>query len=673
MKGKSAKKVMSVYSVLIIILSVLAIVSIYLLLALTELPKEFSVAMPALIYIISVLIIFFVRLIKSNSKNSIADEIESNFESITKEFMINVNCPLVMCDKKGRILWYNNAFFNGSKSKTHLYGKFLDNVTDATIERIVKDETPEGAYVKFSSPESENIRYKSKGYPVKVKNEDYTMVILNDNSKVDKLKKTLENEDVVVSYIAIDNADDVSRITNTSTDIILMNIKTELKNYTDKYDGILRDNGKNRYLFIFSRKFLKPMMDEKFVILDSVRAQSKNISSPITISIGVADVAGSLEDKSEIALQALELALQRGGDQVVIKGTEKVLYYGGRTKGVSNGSGVRGRVLANEFKSLVKASKNVLVMGHRNADFDAIGSAIGISRICKYLDVKVNVICDRKDKNLEEVFKMLEDNEYKTLFVSAAEAQELITSETLAVVCDVNNIPISEAPDVVNSAKHIVIIDHHRKTQEFAFEPDIQYIEPNVSSASELVSEFLQHLLPQKAIPKVEANLLYAGISLDTKKLTHNAGVKTFVALQYLREVGADPEEVERLFKITLKELSSEAEFERNTVIFKSVIAVAYYENKSNSPLARVSAARAADKMLTVKGIEAGFALCKIGDSIHISARSTGRINVQLILEKIGGGGHFDSAGALVHSENSEEVLVMLENAINDYYKDINN
>ena len=243
----------------------------------------------------------------------------------------------------------------------------------------------------------------------------------------------------------------------------------------------------------------------------------------------------------------------------------------------------------------------------------------------------------------------------------------MIHSGTLAVVVDVNNIDFCEAPDVVNTVQNLVIIDHHRKTAEFKNTPKIAYIEPSASSASELMSEFLEQILPQGTLPKVEADLLLAGILLDTKRFTHNTGVRTFSSALYLRSEGASPIDAQDLFKMGIEDFLSEAKFESHVVIYKSVIAIALNDSDENTSIGRVNAARAADRLLGVEGVLAAFALCRIGDTVHISARSQGRINVQLILEKMGGGGHFDSAGAQMKSSSVANALTMLRTAIDEY------
>ena len=454
-----------------------------------------------------------------------------------------------------------------------------------------------------------------------------------------------------------------------SPKILVARVEAILRRHMERVGGVLRDYGHNKFMCMFAATHLEEFEKERFSMLDEIREiHVGDTTMPVTISMGIATISGSLYEKERATQTALDMALQRGGDQVVIKTADGVEFYGGKTKTVQKRTKVRARVIANELIMLISAADNVLVMGHKFADFDAFASCIAVVRLCRFCGVQARVVSDKNDKNLAGCFKRLEGNpEYRNLFIDKIEAQDMIHSGTLAVVVDVNNIDFCEAPDVVNTVQNLVIIDHHRKTAEFKNTPKIAYIEPSASSASELMSEFLEQILPQGTLPKVEADLLLAGILLDTKRFTHNTGVRTFSSALYLRSEGASPIDAQDLFKMGIEDFLSEAKFESNVVIYKSVIAIALNDSDENTSIGRVNAARAADRLLGVEGVLAAFALCRIGDTVHISARSQGRINVQLILEKMGGGGHFDSAGAQMKSSSVANALTMLRTAIDEY------
>ena len=602
---------------------------------------------------------------------------ESIFGAITLPFIQKLNMPVVICDEKGKVVWYNTALSSKFNSHGVLYGKYIDNICDATIERIVKEDKETGVEIHFNSEVIEDgdcpETFAAKGFEIESKGKKYSMAVFSDITELKSAYRHMEEDDTVISYIMIDNLDELVQYVQDMYGNAADDVEKILSRHAERIGGVLRNYGHNKFLMIFRAKDLENFEADRFSMLDEVREiYIGDTTIPVTISVGVAKIKGTLLEKERAAQAALDMALQRGGDQVVVKSADDIEYYGGKTKTVQKRTKVRSRVIANEFSMLVEKSENVIVMGHRFADFDAIASCVAVARIAKHKGVKAYIVCDRTDKNLAGCFAALEKSgeDYDGVFVDKVEGQDLIRSESLVVVVDVNNISICEAPDIVNTAKNIVIIDHHRKTAEFKIKPNIVYIEPSASSASELISEFLEQILPQGALPKVEADLLYAGIMLDTKKFTHNVGVRTFSSALYLRSENANPLDAEALFKIGLKDFISEAKFESNVVTYKSVIAIALNENDTNSSLVRVNAAKAADRMLSVSGVYAAFALCRSGDTVHISARSEGKINVQRILEKMGGGGHFDSAGAQVTGSSVQQALVSLRSAIDEYFEE---
>ncbi|MBR6051283.1 MAG: DHH family phosphoesterase [Clostridia bacterium] len=619
-------------------------------------------------------VMWLVRHLKSLHRVEIS---ESIFGIITLSFIQKLYMPVVICDEKGRVVWYNSALSSKFNSRGVLYGKYIDNICNATIERIVKEDNDTGVEVHFNSevmaeggvPET----FMAKGFEIESKGKKYSMAVFSDITALKEAYSHIERDDTVIAYVMIDNLDELVQYVQDMYGNAADDVEKILLRHTERIGGVLRNYGRNKFLMIFRAEDLETFEAERFSMLDEIREiYIGDTTIPVTISVGVAKIKGTLLEKERTAQAALDMALQRGGDQVVVKSADDIEYYGGKTKAVQKRTKVRSRVIANEFSMLIEKSENVIVMGHRFADFDAIASCLAVARIAKSRGVKAYIVCDRTDKNLAGCFDLLmkSDEDYGDVFVDKVEAQDLIRSESLVVVVDVNNISICEAPDIVNTAKKVVIIDHHRKTAEFKMKPNIVYIEPSASSASELLSEFLEQLLPKGSLPKVEADLLYAGIMLDTKKFTHNVGVRTFSSALYLRSENANPLDAEALFKIGIKDFISEAKFESNVVIYKSVIAIALNESDSNSSLVRVNAAKAADRMLNVDGVLAAFALCKSGDTVHISARSEGKINVQSILEKMGGGGHFDSAGAQMNDTTTQQALISLRKAIDEYFEE---
>jgi c-di-AMP phosphodiesterase-like protein len=374
---------------------------------------------------------------------------------------------------------------------------------------------------------------------------------------------------------------------------------------------------------------------------------------------------------------------------VVVKNISSIEFFGGKTKTVQKKTKVRSRVTANELAEHIKSCSNVLIMGHKFADNDSIGACVGIARFAKYIlaqsrmpendgisgssvnvnvDVDVNIIVNIHDANIKSAFNKLRGHdEYKDVFIDESAALDKITAETLAVAIDVNNPLHFESEAVFKNAHKTAVIDHHRKTVEFEREPDIVYLEPSASSASELVAEILEQSFAPGELLKEEAELLLAGIYLDTKNFSKNTGTRTFAAAVYLRGEGATPSDSLALFKTNVEEFTKEAKFASNTILYRHMIAISIYEEEA-SISDKTAGAKAADSMLTIDGVAASFVIYTVNGEVHISARSLGKVNVQVIMEAFGGGGHFEGAGAQIKNSSLREVAITLKKTIDEYF-----
>ena len=675
-KLKTAK--ISVSAIILACCGLLALATSLLMIAITDYDHIRVLTVSVIAYAAVVVIMGVIKIVRNITNAARLEINESLFGTITLAFTQKLYMPVIICDEKGKIVWYNSALSSRFNTRSVLYGKYIDNICDATIERIAKDDKETGVEVHFNSELISSVNqldtFLAKGFEIESKSKHYFMAVFNDITDLKIAHAKIEDDDTVVACAMIDNLDELVHYVQEMYSNAADEVEGILRRHIEGIGGVLRDYGRNKYLMLFRAKDLETFETNRFNMLDEVRSiYFGDTSIPVTLSMGIAKIKGSLLEKEKIAQSALDMALQRGGDQVVVKSPEGIDYYGGKTKTVQKRTKVRSRIIANELISLIEHSENVLVMGHKFADFDAFASCLAIARIAQSKNVRAYVVCDKQDKNLACCFDSLKKSgiDYSNLFIDKTTAQDLMRSNTLAVVVDVNNLSFCEAPEIINTANNVVIIDHHRKTAEFTIKPQIVYIDPSASSTSELVCEFLEHLIPQGELPKCEADLLYAGMMLDTKRFTHNVGVRTFSSALYLRNENANPLDSEALFKIGIKDFISEAKFESNVVIYKSVIAIALNESENqNASLIRVNAAKAADRMLSVDGVLAAFALCKSEDTVHISARSEGKINVQLILEKMGGGGHFDSAGAQVRNTTTQQALISLRSAIDEYFEE---
>lgn len=615
-----------------------------------------------IVYVAAVIVMLNYGTIATVSGSSVQND--TFLGSMTLDLMIKMPHPVMICNSDGNIIWYNSAF-SDRLGRRNITGLAFESFIGKSLSEIKSGDSDSGTKVSFNDRS-----YYVRVYSVSSKNKRYFLTIWEDNTDYEALEKKLNDEETQVAYILADNLEELSQYTKDGVRAAANDIDKILKDWAESADGILKEYQSNRYVFIFRSAQMSAFLEKKFDVLDKIREVRVGESSfSVTVSMGVSDIEGTLAEKEKVASDALDMALQRGGDQVVVKSSKGLEFYGGKSQSVQKRTKVRSRVIANELASQISVSSRVLIMGHRAPDFDCIGACIGIARLCAFCGVPFHIISNLKDDNFKKCYDRIKDlPEYKdgAVFCNAAEAQDLVASDTLTVIVDVNNKAQLEAPEVASISARTVYIDHHRKTAEFDEAPLISYIEPSASSASELVAEILEQALPTGSLTKEEADILYSGILLDTKQFTRNAGVRTFSAALYLRGEGASPSDALTLFKSCLSDFISEAKFESNVVVYRKCMAISCNDSKDNTASDRISAAKAADKLLTVEGVKASFALCRIDDSIHISARSSGEINVQLILEKIQGGGHFDSAATRLGG-SMNEALSMLKNAIDEY------
>ncbi len=594
----------------------------------------------------------------------------SILNGLTLDFLMEMMIPVAIFSQDGLLLWNNNAFQLASGRSNALYHQSITELCDEKISlRRLREDEPEELKKRPVIGTMGNEEYEVVSYKVVSEGKKLLITVWEPLARIRRLEKELANKNPVISYIAVDNYSEAASLLGGNYRTITAKISILLKEWANGLNGILREVESDRYILMMEEQYLSDLTEKKFDILDDARAISaENADIPITISIGTACVDGSMLEKEATAQQALDLALQRGGDQAVLKlrgnATE---YYGGRTKTVQKRTKIRSRIVANEVKNLIEKSSNVLIMGHRFADHDSIGSAIGMARFAKHYCPKVNIVVNIHDSNLKGVFHKLSGlSEYRSIFIDGPSAQDLICSSTLLIITDVNNIRQFEAPELFENCATTVIIDHHRQSAEFAVKPAITYIEPSASSACELVSEMLEMQLPPGSLLKEEAELLFAGMILDTKQFANNTGPRTFATAHFLRSEGANPAEAQMLFRSGLDDFKREIKYEANAFIYRDIIAFSYIEENATQE-DKIAASKAADRLLSLEGVLASFVLCRMDQTVHVSARSSGTVNVQLITEKLNGGGHFDMAGAQVKDATIKETFVQLKAAIDEY------
>ena len=541
-----------------------------------------------------------------------------------------------------------------------------ENYIGANISDLLKINSKDLLKESATVTVSDNI-YSIEGFEVSERGSALYLALLTDITLLTETEKKYRDERVAVAYIAIDNVEDVLQYVHDKFASAVSSIDEKLRAWAASMSGIIKSYDNDKYIMLFDSVYLEQCIKDRFSILDEIRDARVGDGVSITVSIGVSRSKKSLLERELDARDAVDLALQRGGDQAVYKSEDTVEYYGGRTKSVYKRSNVRSRAFLSQLTAMMVRSDNVIIMGHRYGDFDSFGASVGVARLAMLCGAKVNIAVDSRDKNLAPCIEMMQSTDlYSQVFVDNAEGLDLIGADTLVVLVDHNTLSRAQFSDISQKANNVALIDHHRKVDALPQSVKLSYIEPSASSTCEMVTEMLETAVSSQNILKEEADIILSGILLDTKQFTRNTGTRTFGAAQYLRGAGANPSDVYNLFKTSPEDLSKEARFHTSIVMYKGNIAIASCDGETDESY-RIIASKAADKMLTLKGVDAAFTLVRIGDQIHISGRSSGTINVQLILEKLHGGGHFDVAGAQVSSDSIYTVLETLKESIDEY------
>ena len=576
----------------------------------------------------------------------------------------NSRTPMIMLDSYGTILWYNGAMHTICDSEGNFVGANVSAIFHSTITKDTFNGEPTEIFGRT---------YEIEGFTVSETENGLFLVSLTDVTDFEDVKSKYRDERICVAYLSIDNVEDIVQYVNEKFRDAVSEVDEKIKNFARSINGILKSYDNDKYIIIFESSKLDECIKNRFSILDEIRDSRVGDGVSITASIGVSRISGSLADRERAARDALDLAFQRGGDQAVYKTDSGIEYYGGMTKSVYKRSSVQSRTFANQLIALMSRADNVIIMGHRYGDFDSFGASVGIARLAMRVGAKANIAVDMRDNNLLPCVELLQEQDiYSRTFVDSAEAFDLVGPDTLVVLVDHNTVVRAQFTDIAKRVNNLVIIDHHRKNEVMPENVVLSYIEPSASSTCELIAEMLEVTLTSNNLLKQEADIILAGILLDTKQFTRNTGTRTFGAAQFLRGAGANPSDVYDMFKTSPLDLAKESRFHTAITVYNSNIAISSCEGDTDESY-RIIASKAADKMLTLKGVEASFTIVRIGEEIHISGRSNGTVNVQLILEKMGGGGHFDIAGAQIRSETVTNVLESLKASIDDYILSTNN
>lgn len=604
-------------------------------------------------------------------------EFASGYAQMQKKMLDEFVVPYGLLDDDGKLIWMNSALKEIIGEDEH------NRNISAVFDEIKLAEDGEG---EDQNDTEVNVKYNDRDYRVEIRSiamsevaTDASMFVTDkksrihavyffDETEINALKTELHNERCVVALMYIDNYDEaLESIDEVRRSLLIALVDRKINKYVSSGNGIVKKLEKDKYLVVFRYKFLEQLREDRFSVLEEVKEVKIGNEMSVTLSIGVGAMNGTYDKNYEMARAAIDLALGRGGDQAVVREGKKVTYYGGKTNSVEKNTRVKARVKAHALRELLEGTDNVIIMGHKISDMDALGAAVGIYAAAHAFDKKANIVLNEITTSLQPVVDMYKNNpDYDAdLFVNSEEALAKVTANTLLVIVDVNKKSYTECPELVGKCKNTVVLDHHRQGSETIDSATLSYIEPYASSACEMVAEILQYIADNIKIKPIEADTIYAGIIIDTNNFTNKAGARTFEAAAFVRRSGADIVRVRKLLRSDMAEYKAKADAVRRAEVYNDAFAISVCPSAGlQSPT--IVGAQAANELLDIAGIKASFVLTYYNDEIYVSARSIDEVNVQLVMERLGGGGHMTIAGAQLKNMDIEEAIALVKKTLDD-------
>lgn len=603
------------------------------------------------------------------------NEITMSVDKAAQSTIMNSPFPLVILDANGNVIWRSNRFVS----------EFANVDIDNYLVNIIKE-------IKINADNYENInnnpiyekmsignkKYKVIGEYTKIKDKDHKnskehmiTIYFMDETKTEELLNKYNNSQICIGIIIVDNYEEMmQRATEEEKLTITSEIEKNVYAWINKYNGISIKSERDTYVCVFEQEDLEQIKKDKFDILDEIKQIKTQDKIQSTLSIAISEEGEKNSEKYKSAKAVIDIALGRGGDQAIIKQDGKYLFFGGRTQEVEKRTKVKARIIAQGLEELIANSDNVIIMGHTNSDIDSIGSALGVYRIAKTLKKDAYVVSQTTGTSLDVFLNDIKQiDEYNEILIERDKALNLINSNSLLVIVDTQKENYVDCPELLSKTDKIAIIDHHRKGTDYIKNSMLTFHEVYASSACELVTELIEYSEQEVKLTTIEVEALYAGIMMDTKNFTFKTGVRTFEAAAFLRKCGVDIIKVKKWFQSDLETYNKISEIVANSEIIDDNIAISIYNRDDQDT--NIICAKAADELLTISNITASFVIGKMGEKVYISGRSIGDINVQLILEKLGGGGHITVAGAQLDGMTEEEVKQELIIRINEYFSEI--
>ncbi len=624
------------------------------------------------VYIVAAVLLYFHR------RPSILNELISfatQYGQVQKNLMQSFALPYALLDADGKILWMNDEFlFLTGKEKR--YRKFIGNIfPEVTSEKLpLPDEVRDLEIVYQEHSYRLNMKrveiqelLDASGIVEADKDRSYLIsMYLFDETELKRYIRQKDEEKLVTGLLYLDNYEEaLESMEEVRSSLLIALIDRKINKYFASIDGVVKKLEKDKYFLVMRKKSLDILKEKKFSILEEVKTVNIGNEMAVTISIGIGMNADTYAHTSEYARIAMELALGRGGDQVVVKDGNNITYYGGKSQMMEKTTRVKARVKAHALKEFMSSKDKVVVMGHKITDVDTFGAAIGIYRAAKTLEKKAYIVINTPTSSIRPLMDgFLHSQEYDSrMFVNSHEAKEIVDDNTVVVVVDTNRPNYTECEELLSMTKTIVVLDHHRQGRDVIQNAVLSYIEPYASSACEMVAEILQYFADGIRIRNIEADSIYAGIMIDTNNFLTKTGVRTFEAAAFLRRCGADVTRVRKLFRENVEDYRAKGEAIRNAELFREHFAISVCPSEGlESPT--VVGAQAANELLNVIGVRASFVLTDYRNTIYISARSIDEINVQVIMERLGGGGHLNIAGAQLEHYSIAEATDTLKRTL---------
>lgn len=633
--------------------------------------------------ILSVFIIFYIAIILSMmfyNKPIIMNELVSfatQYGQIQRRLLRDLELPHALLDDSGKVIWTNIAF----EKLVHQEKGYRKSIT-ALFPSITKDKLPgvnEEDEVEF------DVEYESGNYIAKLKKislkemaensdiieakgyEGYLVALyLFDETALKIALKEVDDQSLAVGLIYLDNYDEaLESVEEVRRSLLIALIDRKVNKYIAALDGICKKLEKDKYLVIMRKEAATQMQENRFDLLEDVKTVNIGNEMAVTISIGMGFNGLSYAQNYEFARNAIDIALGRGGDQAVVKIPENVIYYGGKSQQVEKSTRVKARVKAHALKEIISVKDEVYVMGHRMGDVDSFGASVGIYRIAQALDKRAHIVLNDITSSMQPMVEMFQNkDEYaEDMIINNAQALEMVGNNAVLVVVDVNKPSITECPELLKRCKSVVVLDHHRQGAEIIENATLSYVEAYASSSCEMVSEILQYISDNMKLRSEEADCMYSGIMIDTNNFMTKTGVRTFEAAAFLRRNGADVTRVRKLFRDDAAEYKAKADAVSQAEIYRNSYAISVCTGEDvASPT--IVGAQAANELLNIKGIKASFILTPYNGIIYISARSIDEVNVQVIMERMGGGGHLNIAGAQIENGSVEEGIVTIKRTL---------